>query len=72
MFVGEVLSGGGRKKILDVCFPAKIVLDEPREVVWCPVRPPNMACSQMTHIIRVRGGAKAILRNSMIRSFVCG
>jgi hypothetical protein len=33
MFVGEISSGGGRKKILDVCLPAKIGLDEPQEVV---------------------------------------
>jgi hypothetical protein len=32
--MGEVSSGGGRKKILNVCLPAKIVLDEPWEVVW--------------------------------------
>ncbi len=33
MFVGEVSSGRGRKKMLDVCLPTKIVLDEPQEVV---------------------------------------
>jgi hypothetical protein len=33
MFVGEVSSCGGGKKILDVCLPTKNVLDEPWEVV---------------------------------------
>jgi hypothetical protein len=33
MFVGELSSGGGGKKILDVCLPTKIVLDKTWEVV---------------------------------------